>query len=166
MLYCKGKMKGLKMKQLFLLMVFSLFAALLTGCASYDYDGETFESLKSNTPVTVWVSPEQYDGVRKKIGVLKFVSRSGANATEIRNDLRNYARKHGADAVMIVTMKRVKSGQVREDQLRNEAAPGWVVEDDSATSNQYMNNSLLYSSGKDPDKQLYKTFVTADLYRK
>ena len=70
-------------------MVFSVFAALLSGCASYDYDGETFESLKSNTPVTVWVSSEQYDGVRKKIGVLKFVSRSGANATEIRNDLRN-----------------------------------------------------------------------------
>ena len=67
---------------------------------------------------------------------------------------------------MIVTMKRVKSGQIREDQLRNESVPGWVVEDDSATSTQYMNNSLLYSSGKDPDKQLYKTFVTADLYRK
>lgn len=159
-------MKGLKMKQLFLLMVFSVLAVLLSGCASYDYDGETFEALTSNTPVTVWVSPEQYDGVRKKIGVLKFVSRSGANAKEIRNDLRDYARKHGADAVMIVSMKRVKSGQVREDQLRNQAAPGWVVEDDSNTSNQYMNNSLLYSSGKDPDKQLYKTFVTADLYRK
>ena len=159
-------MKGVNMKQLFLLMALALFAALFSGCASYDYDGETFESLNSNTPVTVWVSPEQYDGVRKKIGVLKFVSRSGANTKEIRNDLRAYARKHGADAVMIVTMKRVKSGQVREDQLRNESAPGWVVEDDSATSSQYMNNSLLYSSGKDPDKQLYKTFVTADLYRK
>ena len=66
---------------------------------------------------------------------------------------------------MIVSMKRIKSGQVREDQLRNQAAPGWIVEDDSATANQYMTDTILYSSGKDPDKNLYKTFVTAELYR-
>lgn len=154
------------MKQLFSLFTFAVVSAMLAGCASYDYEGDTFDALDSDAPVKVWVSPEQNDGVRKKIGVLKFVSRSGANAAEVRKQLRAYARKQGADAVMIVNMTRIKSGQVREDQLRNQAAPGWVVEDDSATANQYMTNSLLHSSRKDTDKQLYKTSVTAELYRK
>lgn len=149
----------------FLFLIIFVAVALTTGCISFEYDGETFDALNSKSPVKIWVAQEQYDGIRKKIGVLKFTSRSGANAAEIRNILREQARERGADAVMIVSMKRIKSGQVREDQLRNQAAPGWIVEDDSATANQYMTDTILYSSGKDPDKNLYKTFVTAELYR-
>lgn len=152
------------MKYLFFLVSF-VFTALLTGCISFEYEGDTFAALDSKAPVKIWVSQEQYDGIRQKIGVLKFTSCSGATAAEIRNILRDQARERGADAVLIVSMKRVKSGQVREDQLRNQAVPGWIVEDDSVTSSQYMTDTILYSSGKDPDKNLYKTSVTAELYR-
>ena len=51
-------------------------------------------------------------------------------------------------------------------RLTFSAAPGWEKEDNSATATSIMENSILYSSGKDPDQTLYKTAVTAELYRK
>lgn len=149
-----------------LLFPFALLAIMFTGCVSYDYDGEILDPLPAKSPVQVQVTLEKVDPSAKKLGELRFTSPAGASAAEIRDLLRKAARKRGADIVLILSQERIKAGEVREDQRRNSAAPGWEKEDNSATATSIMENSILYSSGKDPDQTLYKTAVTAELYRK
>ncbi|QSH40637.1 hypothetical protein P0136_12230 [Lentisphaerota bacterium ZTH] len=92
---------------------FSLLATavLLGGCISFDYVGQKLKPLDDSQTVAFFDSADQVPaGQYKVIGRAVAVGPDGTSSGDVRQKLIDKARAYGADAIQVVTFKRVKTG--------------------------------------------------------
>lgn len=93
---------------------FSLAAAaigLITGCVNVDYVGQSFAPLPETEPVAYFSSRGDIPaGKYRIIGRGRLETTRRIDGYDLREILVDEARKHGADAVALVSRKRVKVG--------------------------------------------------------
>ena len=82
----------------------------------------------------------------------------------MESELRSFARKHGANAVLIVDVKRTVAGKARPDQIKNQSSANWAVDDSSGNSFRYFRENMLdYSKTEGPEKPVYDILIKAKL---
>ena len=80
--------------------------------------------------------------------------------------IRSFARKHGANAVLIVDIKRTVAGKARPDQIRNQNGGAWTPDDSSGSSFRHFREDMLdYSKTEGPEKPVYDILIKAKLLR-
>ena len=109
------------MKKLFRTALAACVFALLPACVNIQYDGTSAEPLPESEPVGLYFSADQipvktYD----VLGEATATAGEAYSATEVETKLRSFAREHGANAVLIVDIKRTVAGKARPDQLKNQ----------------------------------------------
>ena len=94
----------------------ALVLVLMYGCMNVEYVGQSFPALAENEPVKVCspTSPLASDGYRV-IGRVEIQAPDGTTQADVVEELTALARKHGADVVNILEIKRVKIGTVAAD---------------------------------------------------
>ena len=86
--------------------------------------------------------------------------------SEVETKLRSFARKHGANAVLIVDIKRTVAGKARPDQIRNQNGGAWTPDDSSGSSFRHFREDMLdYSKTEGPEKPVYDILIKAKLLR-
>lgn len=140
-------------------------AANFCGCAGVCYKGKIFPALPPDFPVAVYHSARNVPASFRIIGHGEFTAPPEMTSAEILDLFRKTARARGSDAFLVTGVKRIPAGEARADQVEN-APPVdlWPV-DDSSSANQYQLDTILYSSGSDPELILYKTRVRASFLR-
>ncbi len=86
-------------------------AALLAGCVSVDYTGQSFDPTPEDVPIDYFRSRREIPAGRYRIigrGVISTTRR--IDGYDIRELLTVAAREHGADAVALVSEKQVRIG--------------------------------------------------------
>lgn len=151
------------MKKAFLPLAAAVTAFVLAACASVEYEGESLPALSSDAPVKFYLATEleKMPDVRV-LGTAEYTARPTLTSKDIRETLREAARKEGANGIRIVFMEKIPDGEARRDQINNTGAPQWNVSDNSDTSLAYMKNTINYSDVRDKEKTVYKTFVKAE----
>ena len=145
-----------------------LSAGLLSACSSWNYQGEERPVLPPDSEVAFFSERESVPAGFQSLGKFTYVSSaaSGADSVSFRRELREKARKNGANGVLLLRVRRIPTGEARQDQLSNTQAPGWNKEDNSATSYSYTVNTIqLAGENGNPEKKLYKTEVEGELLR-
>ena len=151
------------MKKSFLPLTFAVACFVLAACSSVKYEGESLPALSSDAPVKFYLATEleKMPDVRV-LGTAEYTARPTLTSKDIRETLREAARKEGANGIRIVFMEKIPDGEARRDQINNTGAPQWNVSDNSDTSLAYMKNTINYSDVRDKEKTVYKTFVKAE----
>ena len=145
--------------------VLSFAALFLTGCGSIQYDGISDSPLPSDAPVMVFYDKSQI-GTNdfSVLGTAVLEASPNASRRDIQEKLIKFARKHGANGVLFISIDQVKASEAREDQIYNRNAPGWggeTVKEGTSTTSLW--DTIYYSSGKDEEKAVYKTVAKAEL---
>ena len=97
-----------------------LAAGVLSGCMSVDYVGQTFPALPASAAIEVF-SPENplpAAGYRA-IGRAEITAPPRTDGDDIRQRLIELAREKGAQAVRVVTMKKIQVGFFESDDNLN-----------------------------------------------
>ena len=151
------------MKKIFLPLAAAFAGFVLAACASVEYEGESLPALSSDAPVKFYLATEleKMPDVRV-LGTAEYTARPSLTSKDIRETLREAARKEGANGIRIVFMQKIPDGEARRDQINNTGAPQWNVSDNSDTSLAYVKNTINYSDVRDKEKTVYKTFVKAE----
>ena len=151
------------MKKSFLPLTFAVACFILAACSSVKYEGESLPALSSDAPVKFYLATEleKMPDVRV-LGTAEYTARPTLTSKDIRETLREAARKEGANGIRIVFMEKIPDGEARRDQINNTGAPQWNVSDNSDTSLAYVKNTINYSDVRDKEKTVYKTFVKAE----
>ena len=131
-------------------------------CVSVNYRGISEPPLPHGAPVAIYYAKDQIKSSYRVIGRGTYTAAPDTTRAEIRQIFADAARAHGANAILITRLERVKDYTAREDQILNENTPEWNVEDNSHSARNYVFNTIYYSSGNDPEKTVYKTFIEAD----
>ena len=102
------------MKNFFHTVLAASALALLPACINIQYDGISAEPLSESEPVGLYFSADQipvktYD----VLGEATATAGEAYSATEVEAKLRSFARVHGANAVLIVDIKRTVAGKAR-----------------------------------------------------
>lgn len=136
---------------------------VLAACASVEYEGESLPALSSDAPVKFYLATEleKMPDVRV-LGTAEYMARPTLTSKDIRETLRDAARKEGANGIRIISMEKIPDGEARRDQINNTGAPQWNVSDNSDSSLSSMKNTINYSDVRDKEKTIYKTFVKAE----
>ena len=89
---------------------------LMYGCMNVEYVGQSFPALAENEAVKVYSpnSPLDAEGYRV-IGRVEIQAPDGTTQEDVVEELTGLARKHGAEVVNILEIKRVKKGTVAAD---------------------------------------------------
>jgi len=145
------------------------FACLLTGCISVEYVAKKdLAALPDDAKVVVYYEKTQFpvpEIERIPVGsVTASASTASYKLSQIKDRVVDVARAHGANAVLVISIDHQKDGEVRSDQVKNQAAPSWTPVDDSGSDIQQERNWELFS-GKDPELPLYKITIKAELYK-
>ena len=154
-------MKVSRMKNLFHTVFAACALALLPACVNIQYDGISAE------PVGLYFSADQiplktYD----VLGEATATAGKAYSATEVEAKLRSFARDHGANAVLIVDIKRTVAGKARPDQLKNQNGGAWTPDDSSGSSFRHFREDMLdYSKTEGPEKPVYDILIKAKLLR-
>ena len=151
------------MKKCFLPLAAVFAGLVLTACADVEYRGESLTALRSDVPVKFYLATEleKMPDVRV-LGTAEYTARPSLTSKDIRETLREAARKEGANGIRIVFMEKIPDGEARRDQINNTGAPQWNVSDNSDSSLSSMKNTINYSDVRDKEKTIYKTFVKAE----
>ena len=155
------------MKKLFRTALAACVFALLPACVNIQYDGTSAEPLPESEPVGLYFSADQipvktYD----VLGEATATAGEAYSATEVETKLRSFARKHGANAVLIVDIKRTVAGNARPDQIRNQNGGAWAPDDSSGSSFRHFREDMLdYSKTEGPEKPVYDILIKAKLLR-
>lgn len=155
------------MKKLFRTALAACVFALLPACVNIQYDGTSAEPLPESVPVGLYFSADQipvktYD----VLGEATATAGEAYSATEVETKLRSFARKHGANAVLIVDIKRTVAGKARPDQIRNQNGGAWTPDDSSGSSFRHFREDMLdYSKTEGPEKPVYDILIKAKLLR-
>ncbi len=118
-----------KLKILFILAA----SIILSGCMQFDYVGQRLEPLPPEEIVAFYNSKEEVPpNIYKVLGRAVVTAPDGTNTQEVKDELMEKAREYGADAVEVVVLKRVKTGEVMIPQNEQYEGPvgSW-----SSTSN-------------------------------
>lgn len=141
-------------------------SVLLAGCTCMHYEGITEPALPSDAVVELYFDKSQIPTEEYVVmGQVSFETSSTTTRSDIQKKLMKFARKKGANGVLVHSMDRVKTGEAREDQLYNRKTPSWDVEDNSNTVIRNMQNTITTPSidAADKDKALYGIQVNAEL---
>lgn len=155
------------MKKLFRTALAACVFALLPACVNIQYDGTSAEPLPESEPVGLYFSADQipvktYD----VLGEATATAGEAYSATEVETKLRSFAREHGANAVLIVDIKRTVAGKARPDQLKNQNGGAWTPDDSSGSSFRHFREDMLdYSKTEGPEKPVYDILIKAKLLR-
>lgn len=155
------------MKKLFRIALAACVFALLPACVNIQYDGISAEPLPESEPVGLYFSADQipmktYD----VLGEATATAGEAYSATEVETKLRSFARKHGANAVLIVDIKRTVAGKARPDQIRNQNGGAWTPDDSSGSSFRHFREDMLdYSKTEGAEKPVYDILIKAKLLR-
>ncbi len=123
----------------------ALVVLFLSSCISIDYVGQSLPPLPSDKSVafynsTTEVPANSYD----VIGRAEVDAPDGTNSEEIKHKLINEARKHGADAIQVVSFERIKTG-VYSRPVEREAdgtVGGWMATATHADGSPIYNDSF------------------------
>ncbi len=155
------------MKKFFHTVLAASALALLPACINIQYDGISAEPLSESEPVGLYFSADQipvktYD----VLGEATATAGEAYSATEVEAKLRSFARVHGANAVLIVDIKRTVAGKARPDQLKNQNGGAWTPDDSSGSSFRHFREDMLdYSKTEGPEKPVYDILIKAKLLR-
>ncbi len=152
-------------KPLFSFICFPVLLLFSAACANIQYEGISEAALPSDAPVLVFFDQSQIKAHDyATLGTARWETAPSTSRNEIISTLKKFARKHGANAILIQAMDRIKTGEARQDQIYNLNAPGWDVEDNSNSSYTYVKDTIFYSGGgRDPEKAIYSLLVKASL---
>ena len=91
-----------------------LFAVcVVSGCIDIDYVGQRLEPLPSDVSVVFFNEGQDFDTAKyAEIGRAVVTAPDGTNMVEIKEKLQDEARSVGADAVKIVSFKRINEGVI------------------------------------------------------
>ena len=85
-----------------------LLAAFAAGCTSFDYVGRSFAPLPENAPVALFRDRDTMaEGKYAMIGRGVLTAPERYDRYDIEERLRELAREHGADAVLIVKIRKI-----------------------------------------------------------
>lgn len=134
----------------------------LAACESIRYEGKIFPALPPDTPVVIYHSERDVPRPFQVVGHGEYTAPPGMGLPEILRLFRKTARKRGVTGLLITSVRKVFSGDVRKDQAENEPPVDLWPVDDSNSADQYQFDTILYSSGSDPEIRLYRIQVRAD----
>ena len=142
-----------------------LASFFMIACVNIQYDGIAKEPLPGNEKVEMYFSREQVPaGKFSLMGKLKATAGTSWTAVEIENKIRNFARSKGANAVLITDIKRVQDGEARPDQIKNQPAHQWIVDDSSGNAFRYFRENMMdYSKREGPEKPVFDITIDAEL---
>lgn len=97
--------------KVFILRMLPAAICLLSGCVNVDYIGQNFEPTPAESPVEYFIGKTAIPaGKYRIIGRGTIATTLGIDRYDLRDILVKAARKHGADAVAVVSEKRVQVG--------------------------------------------------------
>ena len=99
---------------------------LFSGCVSVDYTGQSFEPTPEESPIEYFTSKAEIPvGKYRIIGRGTIATTLSVDKYELRDILVKAAREHGADAVAVVSEKRVQVGiyPQENDMLSGPSSP-------------------------------------------
>ena len=86
---------------------------LMYGCMNVEYVGQSLPELAENEPVKVYSPASQFkDEGYRAIGRVEIQAPDGTTQEDVADELTKLARKHGAEIVNILEIKRVRTGTV------------------------------------------------------
>jgi predicted ThiF/HesA family dinucleotide-utilizing enzyme len=115
-----------KLNTLFILAVGVLFS----GCMQFDYVGQKLKPLPPEDMVAFYNSKEEVPpNIYRVLGRAVVTAPDGTSTQEVKEELIQKARDYGADAIEVVTFKRVKTGEVMIPQNEQYEGPvgSWSV---------------------------------------
>ncbi|MDD5697558.1 MAG: hypothetical protein PHH77_02980 [Victivallaceae bacterium] len=119
-------------KMIFMLSVAAMAIFPAGGCMQFDYVGQKLAPLKPDQAVAFYnskdsVPPDTY----KVLGRAEITAPDGTNTEEVKAELIEKAREYGANAIEVVSFKRVKTGEVEIPQNEaygsNDPVGTWAV---------------------------------------
>lgn len=153
------------MKQHLLPLLAASLLLTLSACVNIQYDGVSESPVPDTEKIELYFSGEQIPVKNYRVlGEATATAGTTFTATEVESELRSFARKHGANAVLIVDVKRTVAGKARPDQIKNQSSANWAVDDSSGNSFRYFRENMLdYSKTEGPEKPVYDILVKAKL---
>jgi hypothetical protein len=107
-----------------------LLTGLLSGCMQFDYVGQKLSPLSPEQSVAFYdskdmVPPDTYNVLGRAV----VTAPDGTSSEEVKAKLMEKAREYGADAIEVVTFKRIKTGEVVIPQHDDYQGPtgSWVT---------------------------------------
>lgn len=107
-----------------------LLIGLLSGCMQFDYVGQKLSPLPPDQSVAFYDSKDMVPpNTYSVLGRAVVSAPDGTNSEEVKAKLLKKAREYGADAIEVVTFKRVKTGEVVIPQHDDYQGPtgSWVT---------------------------------------
>ena len=153
------------MKQHLLPVLAASLLLTLSACVNIQYDGVSESPVPDTEQIELYFSGEQIPVKNYRVlGEATATAGTTFTATEVESELRSFARKHGANAVLIVDVKRTVAGKARPDQIKNQSSANWAVDDSSGNSFRYFRENMLdYSKTEGPEKPVYDILIKAKL---
>lgn len=153
------------MKKWMMTVVSVLAACVMTACVNIQYDGAVREPLPESEKVEMFFSREQVPaGKYTLMGKLKATAGTSWTAVEVENKIKKFARSKGANAVLITDIRRIKEGEARPDQIKNQPAHQWIVDDSSGNAFRYFRENMTdYSKREGPEKPVFDITIDAEL---
>lgn len=153
------------MKQHFLPVFAVSFLLSLSACINIQYDGVSEAPVPDAEKIELYFSGEQIPVKDYRVlGEATATAGSTFTAADVESKLRSFARKHGANAVLIVDVKRTAAGKARPDQIKNQSTANWAVDDSSGNSFRYFRENMLdYSKSEGAEKTIYDILIRAKL---
>ena len=149
-------------KNLKVIILSLLATSLFAGCVNIQYSGKSYSPTKN---VKFFAKKA---AIKKPYTVMgKAVATAPEHFTteEVEDSLVSKAEAEGANAVLLVSFAKVKSGEAREDQILNDDAPeSWKVDDDSASNWNLLQGTFANTdspSNSDGEETTYKIIVKA-----
>jgi len=97
--------------------IFSTALLCASACVNIAYDGESREPKAKRSEVEVFSDPARLPSGFKVMGNVTASGPATVNSTEIQSDLVDFARKRGADGVLLLSIDRKPDGVLRPDQI-------------------------------------------------
>ncbi len=137
----------------------------LNACINIQYDGISEAPIPDSERVELYFSAEQIPVKDYKVlGEATATAGTTYTATDVEAKLRSFARDRGANAVLIVDIKRIYAGKARPDQIKNQSDFKWIVDDSSGSSFRYFREDMLdYSKSGSAEKPIYDILIKAKL---
>ncbi|MCP3968409.1 MAG: hypothetical protein GY750_07875 [Lentisphaerae bacterium] len=120
-------------------------AALMGGCISFDYVGQKLAPLEGGQVVAFYDSADQVPaGQYRVIGRAVAVGPDGTTSQEVRQKLIDKAREYGADAIQVVSFKRIRTGTtvVAKNDQYSGAVGSWVQTSNRADATPLYNDTF------------------------
>lgn len=145
-------------------------AGLLCACINVDYtQAAEFPPLPEDIRVVTYYENSQFPVPEKERILVGDVTAEASTASytlaEIKQKLVRTARKHGANAILVLSIDHKFDGRVRSDQVKNMSTPSWTPVDTSASDIQEQHNMDSYVNGKDGTLPVYRITVKAQFYK-